>query len=318
MEVGRCRRPRPRDRDPAVVAPGPDPARRPGRGGAAAGGLRHHPVRAPAGAARTRAHRHPAPPARRSPGHWPRRATSRCCRSRSSRPARGTRSGCPTDDPGAAPSRVLNPLDADRASWPPRCCPACSTPWCATVARGAARPGAATGWRRSCCRTRDAAAMPDPGVAGRPSDAEVAALIGCAARRSRCTSASCSPAPGARAAGGGRAGRRPGPTPSGRPAGRRTPPASSLPCAPPRRRAVAPGPVRAAAGRRLSRSGYAGELHPQVVDALGLPPRTCAMELDLDALPLPDDRPAPRGVAVPAGAAWTSRWWSTRRCRPPS
>ncbi|GAA1884330.1 phenylalanine--tRNA ligase subunit beta [Streptomyces durmitorensis] len=30
--------------------------------------------------------------------------------------------------------------------------------------------------------------------------------------------------------------------------------------------------------------GYAGELHPRVVKALGLPARTCAMELDLDAL----------------------------------
>jgi phenylalanyl-tRNA synthetase beta chain len=39
--------------------------------------------------------------------------------------------------------------------------------------------------------------------------------------------------------------------------------------------------------------GHAGELHPAVVEALGLPPRTCAMELDLDALPLTDRRPAP-------------------------
>ncbi|MEU4673752.1 phenylalanine--tRNA ligase subunit beta [Amycolatopsis sp. NPDC023774] len=39
--------------------------------------------------------------------------------------------------------------------------------------------------------------------------------------------------------------------------------------------------------------GHAGELHPKVVEALGLPPRTVAMELDLDAIPLPDSRPAP-------------------------
>ncbi len=39
--------------------------------------------------------------------------------------------------------------------------------------------------------------------------------------------------------------------------------------------------------------GHAGELHPKVVDALGLPPRTCAMELDLDAIPVRDDRPVP-------------------------
>ncbi len=40
-------------------------------------------------------------------------------------------------------------------------------------------------------------------------------------------------------------------------------------------------------------SGYAGELHPAVCPALELPKRTCAMELDLDALPLPGVTPAP-------------------------
>ena len=39
--------------------------------------------------------------------------------------------------------------------------------------------------------------------------------------------------------------------------------------------------------------GHAGELHPKVVEALGLPKRTCAMELDLDLLPLNDRRPVP-------------------------
>ncbi|GGP50943.1 phenylalanine--tRNA ligase subunit beta [Saccharothrix coeruleofusca] len=39
--------------------------------------------------------------------------------------------------------------------------------------------------------------------------------------------------------------------------------------------------------------GHAGELHPKVVEALGLPKRTVAVELDLDALPLADHRPAP-------------------------
>ena len=33
--------------------------------------------------------------------------------------------------------------------------------------------------------------------------------------------------------------------------------------------------------------GHAGELHPRVITALGLPERTCAMELDLDAFPVP-------------------------------
>ena len=36
--------------------------------------------------------------------------------------------------------------------------------------------------------------------------------------------------------------------------------------------------------------GHAGELHPRVIGALGLPERTCAVELDLDALPVPARR----------------------------
>ncbi|MGI9002526.1 MAG: phenylalanine--tRNA ligase subunit beta [Pseudonocardia sp.] len=45
--------------------------------------------------------------------------------------------------------------------------------------------------------------------------------------------------------------------------------------------------------------GHAGELHPAVVEALGLPPRTCAMELDLDALPLSEVRPVPQVSPYP-------------------
>ncbi|GAA3086440.1 phenylalanine--tRNA ligase subunit beta [Pseudonocardia yunnanensis] len=45
--------------------------------------------------------------------------------------------------------------------------------------------------------------------------------------------------------------------------------------------------------------GHAGELHPKVVEALGLPERTCAMELDLDLLPLDDRRPAPQVSPYP-------------------
>jgi phenylalanyl-tRNA synthetase beta chain len=39
--------------------------------------------------------------------------------------------------------------------------------------------------------------------------------------------------------------------------------------------------------------GYAGELHPGAVAALGLPERACAMELDLDAFTPPPPAPAP-------------------------
>jgi phenylalanyl-tRNA synthetase beta chain len=45
--------------------------------------------------------------------------------------------------------------------------------------------------------------------------------------------------------------------------------------------------------------GYAGELHPAVCSALDLPRRTVAMELDLDAVPLPGVTPAPRISTYP-------------------
>jgi phenylalanyl-tRNA synthetase beta chain len=45
--------------------------------------------------------------------------------------------------------------------------------------------------------------------------------------------------------------------------------------------------------------GHAGELHPAVSAALELPKRTCAMELDLAAVPLPAVVPAPRISSYP-------------------
>ncbi|MEU6816277.1 phenylalanine--tRNA ligase subunit beta [Streptomyces sp. NPDC046860] len=45
--------------------------------------------------------------------------------------------------------------------------------------------------------------------------------------------------------------------------------------------------------------GHAGELHPRVVKALGLPERTCAMEVDLDALERAgDDTPQAPGISA--------------------
>ncbi|GAB4006236.1 hypothetical protein GCM10029992_56340 [Glycomyces albus] len=55
---------------------------------------------------------------------------------------------------------------------------------------------------------------------------------------------------------------------------------------------VAPGPLRRAEGRRRGRRPRR-ELHPEVCEALDLPKRTAAMELDLSAVPLPDLAPAP-------------------------
>ncbi|AKK03027.1 phenylalanine--tRNA ligase subunit beta [Corynebacterium epidermidicanis] len=46
--------------------------------------------------------------------------------------------------------------------------------------------------------------------------------------------------------------------------------------------------------------GYAGELHPQVLERAELPARTCAMELDVTALPFAPSFPAPTLSAFPA------------------
>src|SRR4029453_7798107 len=45
--------------------------------------------------------------------------------------------------------------------------------------------------------------------------------------------------------------------------------------------------------------GHAGELHPAVCSALDLPRRTCAMEINLDAVPLPPVAPPPRISTFP-------------------
>ncbi|KUH67191.1 phenylalanine--tRNA ligase subunit beta [Mycolicibacterium novocastrense] len=46
--------------------------------------------------------------------------------------------------------------------------------------------------------------------------------------------------------------------------------------------------------------GHAGELHPAVLERSGLPKRTCALELDLDAIPIVERLPAPRVSPFPA------------------
>ncbi len=46
--------------------------------------------------------------------------------------------------------------------------------------------------------------------------------------------------------------------------------------------------------------GHAGQLHPAVIERAGLPKGTCALELDLDAIPVTDSLPAPRVSPFPA------------------
>lgn len=58
--------------------------------------------------------------------------------------------------------------------------------------------------------------------------------------------------------------------------------------------------VLVGSGEGLVGIGYAGELHPAVVERAGLPKRTCALEIDLDALPAATALPAPRVSPFPA------------------
>jgi phenylalanyl-tRNA synthetase beta chain len=46
--------------------------------------------------------------------------------------------------------------------------------------------------------------------------------------------------------------------------------------------------------------GYAGQLHPAVVERAGLPKGTCAGEIDLDAIPITETLPAPAVSPFPA------------------
>lgn len=46
--------------------------------------------------------------------------------------------------------------------------------------------------------------------------------------------------------------------------------------------------------------GYAGQLHPAVIERTGLPKGACAVELDLDAVPIVETLPAPRVSPFPA------------------
>ncbi|MGH3717177.1 MAG: phenylalanine--tRNA ligase subunit beta, partial [Micromonosporaceae bacterium] len=57
--------------------------------------------------------------------------------------------------------------------------------------------------------------------------------------------------------------------------------------------------LRLPAGAGGTLVGHAGELHPAVCDALELPRRTCAMELELDRLPEPALTTAPEVSTYP-------------------
>jgi phenylalanyl-tRNA synthetase beta chain len=198
--------------------------------------------------------------------------------------------GLPDDDPRRHTVTLLNPLEADRDQLASTLLPGLLEALVRNVARGQ-RDVALYGMAPVVQPRAGAPAMPDVGVDHRPGDAAVAALIAALPAQPLHV--------GAVLAGQWE---RPGWWGTGRAVAwadavqvarmvghaagielevraAETPPWHPGRCA---QLLVDGHPV-----------GHAGELHPAVVEALGLPPRTCAMELDLDALPLTDRRPAP-------------------------
>ncbi|MGH3701126.1 MAG: phenylalanine--tRNA ligase subunit beta [Pseudonocardiaceae bacterium] len=198
--------------------------------------------------------------------------------------------GLPLDDPRRHTVTVLNPLEADRDQLATTLLPGLLEALVRNVARGQ-RDVALYGVAPVVQPCAGAAVLPDVGVDHRPSDDEVAALIGALPAQPRHVGAVLA-GQWERAGwwGTGRAVTWADAVQAARVVGHAagaelavcaagTPPWHPGRCA---QLQVDGHPV-----------GHAGELHPAVVDALGLPPRTCAMELDLDALPLTDRRPAP-------------------------
>jgi phenylalanyl-tRNA synthetase beta chain len=198
--------------------------------------------------------------------------------------------GLTEDDSRRRTATLLNPLESDRDQLATTLLPGLLEALARNVARGQ-RDVTLYGMAPVVQPSADAAAMPAPEVLSRPSDAEVAALIRALPAQPLHV--------GVVLAGQWE---RPGWWGPGRPAtwadavqaARLVGHAAGIELAV---SGVATPPWHPGRCAQLQVDGHlvghAGELHPAVVEALGLPPRTCAMELDLDALPLTDRRPAP-------------------------
>jgi phenylalanyl-tRNA synthetase beta chain len=198
--------------------------------------------------------------------------------------------GLPEDDPRRHTVKLLNPLEADRDELATTLLPGLLEALVRNVARGQ-RDVTLFGMAPVVQPRPGAVPMPDVGVFARPSDVEVAALIDALPRQPLHVGAVLA----------GQWERR-GWWGTGRPAtwadavqaARVVGHAADVDLEVSAAHTPPWHPGRCAAlsvGGQLV--GHAGELHPAVVEALGLPPRTCAMELELDALPLTDRRPAP-------------------------
>ncbi len=209
--------------------------------------------------------------------------------------------GLAADDPRRNAIKVLNPLEADRPQlattllpgllkhWaatypvaPPMSHCSRSSRWCIPRPRPAPssahperpqahRRGESPGWTLRCRISRSTSRRYSPGCASLPGRG-----VGSAGRSRRCVRGGTGDRPGCRS--GVHPARRPGV-------------------------AVASGALCRGSDRRPRKEiavGYAGQLHPAVVERTGLPKGSCAVELDLDAVPIVEVLPAPSVSPFPA------------------
>ncbi|EFG79583.1 phenylalanine--tRNA ligase, beta subunit [Mycobacterium parascrofulaceum ATCC BAA-614] len=205
--------------------------------------------------------------------------------------------GLPADDPRRTTTRVLNPLEADRPHLATTLLPALLEALVRNVSRGLVDVAlyALAQVVQPTEQTRGVQPIP---VHRRPTDSEIALLNASLPRQPQHVAAVLA---------GLRERRGPwGP-------GRRAEAADAFEAA--RIIARASGvEVRLRAAQHLpwhpgrcaevlvgdTVVGHAGQLHPSVVERSGLPPGTCAVELDLDAIPIAAALPAPMVSPFPA------------------
>lgn len=205
--------------------------------------------------------------------------------------------GLPPDDPRRVTTNVLNPLEADRPHLATTLLPALLEALVRNVSRGLVDVSlyAVAQVVQPTAETRGVTLIP---VHRRPTDAEIATLDASLPRQPQHVAAVLT---GLR--------ERPGPWGPGRRAEAadafeavriiaraagidvRLRAAQQLPWHPGRCAEVLVGDTTV---------GYAGQLHPAVTERSGLPKGTCALELNLDAMPLVAALPAPRVSPFPA------------------
>ena len=222
--------------------------------------------------------------------------------------------GLPADDVLPAHRAAGQPDVAPRSRRTPRpCCRTCSGPRPATWA--AAPPGSSLFETGVVAFPADRGPAPIYGVEWRPSEDELAKLMEALPAQPLHLARGA----GRRARAGRLVGRGPRRHLGGR--GRRRPPAGRR--ARGRRRGALRGPRRrgtpAAAPQVLvgdQAFGHAGELHPKVCQAFGLPERSAAVEIDLDFLLAPRRRGRAGADLLELPAGQGGRRARRRRRRP--